>query len=121
MPTLWKFLDCVNIIVVPKAPSNLIRNVKLAMEIICSQKFTQTQNKNSTRRSFRFNKFVLNRKSKKNIEYVTYLAQNTLQGHTMYNIFLRLPSQNTKKFHSIINGNVVVTIISGNTKSFRDF
>jgi hypothetical protein len=28
------------IIVVPKAPSNLIRNVKLTMEIICSQKFT---------------------------------------------------------------------------------
>jgi hypothetical protein len=28
------------IIVVPKAPSNLIRNVKLVMEIICSQKFT---------------------------------------------------------------------------------
>ncbi len=54
------------IIIVPKAPSNLIRNVKLAMEIICSQKFTQTQSRsrNSTRRSFRFNKFVLNQKSK---------------------------------------------------------
>jgi hypothetical protein len=40
------------IIVVPKAPSNLIRNVKLAMEIICSQKFTQTQSINSIGRSF---------------------------------------------------------------------
>ncbi len=28
------------IIVVPKAPFNLIINVKLAMEIICGQKFT---------------------------------------------------------------------------------
>jgi hypothetical protein len=40
------------IIVVLKAPSNLIRNVKLTMEIICSQKFTQTQSINSIGRSF---------------------------------------------------------------------
>jgi ribosomal protein L5 len=68
------------IIVVPKAPSNLIRNVKLTMEIICSQKFTQTQNKNSTGRLFRFNKFVLNQKSKK----------STLRSHTMYNFLEKL-------------------------------
>ncbi len=34
------------IIIVPKAPSNLIKNVKLVMEIICNQKFTQTQSRN---------------------------------------------------------------------------
>nr|AND50373.1 ribosomal protein L5 [Flatbergium sericeum] len=78
------------IIVVPKAPSNLIRNVKLAMEIICSQKFTQTQSRNSTGRSFQFNKFVLNQRSKKNTKYVTYLARSTLQGHTMYNFLEKL-------------------------------
>ncbi len=78
------------IIVVPKAPSNLIRNVKLVMEIICSQKFTQTQSRNSIRKSFRFNKFVLNRKSKKNTYYFIYLARITLRGHTMYNFLEKL-------------------------------
>ncbi len=78
------------IIVVPKAPYNLIRNVKLTMEIICSQKFTPTQNRNSIGRSSQFNKFVLNRKSKKNTEYVTYLARSTLRGHTTYNFLEKL-------------------------------
>ncbi len=54
------------------------------------QKFTQIQSKNSTARLFRFNKFVLNQKSKKNIKYVTCLAQNTLWGHTVYNFLEKL-------------------------------
>ncbi|BFI07444.1 hypothetical protein MPTK1_2g12110 [Marchantia polymorpha subsp. ruderalis] len=35
------------IIVVPKAPSNFIKNVKLAMEIVCGQKFIQTRSRGS--------------------------------------------------------------------------
>ena len=115
------------IIVVPKAPSSFIKNVKLAMEIVCGQKFIQTRSKSSAGKSFRFNKFVLNQESKKETGDVTHLARSTLRGHIMYNflektcynnIFLRLSSQNTEKLHSIINGNVVVTIISRNTGSF---
>jgi hypothetical protein len=55
-----EFLRLCKMIVIPKAPSNLIRNVKLAMEIIYSQKFTQTQSINLIRKSFQLNKFVLN-------------------------------------------------------------
>jgi hypothetical protein len=39
-PNIMEVPRLCKIIVVPKAPSNLIRKVKLAMEIICSQKFT---------------------------------------------------------------------------------
>ncbi len=84
-PNIMEVLRLCKIIVVPKASSNLKRNVKLVMEIICSQKFTKTQSKNLMGRSFQFNKFVLNRKSKKNTKYVTYLAWSILRGHTMYN------------------------------------
>jgi ribosomal protein L5 len=40
------------IIIVPKAPSNLIKNVKLVMEIVCSKKFIQTQSKDLTKKLF---------------------------------------------------------------------
>lgn len=78
------------IIIVPKAPSNLIKNVKLAMEIVCGQKFIRTRSRDSAEKSFRFNKFLLNRESKKDTGYVTYLAQSTLRGHTMYNFLEKL-------------------------------
>lgn len=78
------------IIVVPKAPSDLIENVKLAMEIVCGQKLIQTRSRDSTGKSFRFNKFVLNRESKRDTGYVTYLARSTLRGYTMYNFSEKL-------------------------------
>nr|QIA59866.1 ribosomal protein L5 [Riccia cavernosa] len=78
------------IIVVPKAPSNLIKNVKLAMEIVCGQKFIQTRSRGSTGKSFRFNKFVLNQESTRDTGYVTYLARSTLRGHIMYNFLEKL-------------------------------
>nr|AHG59225.1 ribosomal protein L5 [Andreaea rothii] len=78
------------IIVVPKAPSDLIRNVELAMEIVCGQKFIQTQSRDSTGKSFRFNKFVSNQESKRDTGYVTYLARSTLRGHSMYNFLEKL-------------------------------
>nr|QIA60570.1 ribosomal protein L5 [Odontoschisma grosseverrucosum] len=78
------------IIVVPKAPSSFIKNVKLAMEIVCGQKFIQTRGRGSTGKSFRFNKFVLNQESKRDTGYVTYLARSTLRGHIMYNFLEKL-------------------------------
>lgn len=78
------------IIVIPKAPSDLIKNVKLAMEIVCGQEFIQTRSRGSTGKSFRFNKFVLSPESERDTGYVTYLARSTLRGHIMY-IFSEKP------------------------------
>ena len=80
------------IIVVPKAPSSFIKNVKLAMEIVCGQKFIQTRSKSSAGKSFRFNKFVLNQESKKETGDVTHLARSTLRGHIMYNFLVTIIS-----------------------------
>nr|YP_009674911.1 ribosomal protein L5 [Haplomitrium hookeri]QDE12944.1 ribosomal protein L5 [Haplomitrium hookeri] len=78
------------IIVVPKAPSNFVKNVKLAMEIVCGQRFIQTRSGGPTGKSFRFNKFVLNQESKRDTGYVTYLAQSTPRGHITYNFSEKL-------------------------------
>jgi ribosomal protein L5 len=78
------------IIIGPKAPSNLIKIIKLAIEIVCGQKFIRTRSRDLIGKSFRFNKFILTRESKTNIGYVTYLAQSTLRGHTMYNFLEKL-------------------------------
>lgn len=58
-----------NIIVVPKAPPNLLGNVKLAIENLCGQKRVMTS-RAFTKKSFQFKKvFESERKA-----YVTYLA-----------------------------------------------
>nr|UPH84030.1 ribosomal protein L5 [Garcinia mangostana] len=73
--------------VVPKAPYDfIIKNGKLTMEILCGQKFKQTQ-KGSTGKSFRSN--LGSNKDKKG--YVSDLArQSTLRGHGMSNFSVRL-------------------------------
>nr|WIA66257.1 ribosomal protein L5 [Apopellia endiviifolia]WIA66298.1 ribosomal protein L5 [Apopellia endiviifolia]WIA66339.1 ribosomal protein L5 [Apopellia endiviifolia]WIA66380.1 ribosomal protein L5 [Apopellia endiviifolia]WKW95101.1 ribosomal protein L5 [Apopellia endiviifolia] len=73
------------IIVVPKAPSNFIKNVKLAMEIVCGQKFIQTRRGKYGIRSIFINKF-----QERDTGYVTYLARSTLRGHIMYNFLEKL-------------------------------
>lgn len=76
--------------VVPKAaPSALIiKNGKLAMEILCGQKLIQTQ-RASTGKSFRSNPFLRSNKEKKG--YVSDLArQSTLRGHGMSNFLVRI-------------------------------
>jgi ribosomal protein L5 len=85
---LLKF-NYANIMEVPRL-CKIIKNVKLAMEIVCGQKFIQTRSRDSTGKSFRFNKFILNRELKKDTGYVTYLARSTLRGHTMYNFLEKL-------------------------------
>uniref|UniRef100_A0A3Q7I0P2 Uncharacterized protein n=1 Tax=Solanum lycopersicum TaxID=4081 RepID=A0A3Q7I0P2_SOLLC len=74
------------IIVVPKtAPS--IKNGKLAMEILCSQKLKQRA---STGKSFRSNPFLGSNKNKKG--YVSDLArQSTLRGHGMSHFWSKYP------------------------------
>jgi len=76
------------IIVVPKAPSDLrIKNGKLAMEISCGQRFIQTQ-RGSTGKSFRSNPFL---GSDKDTGYVSDLArQSTLRGHGMSHFLVRI-------------------------------
>ena len=75
--------------VVPKAPYDfIIKNGKLAMEILCGQKLIQTQ-RVSTGKSFRSNPFLGSNKDKKG--YVSDLArQSTLRGHGMFNFLVRI-------------------------------
>nr|AHA47121.1 ribosomal protein L5 [Amborella trichopoda]AHC94303.1 ribosomal protein L5 [Amborella trichopoda] len=74
--------------VIPKAPSDFrIFNGKLAMEILCGQRFVQTQ-RGSTGKSFRSNQFL---GSEKDTGYVSDLArQSTLRGHGMSNFLVRI-------------------------------
>ena len=76
------------IIVVPKALGDFrIQNGKLAMEILCGQRFIQTQ-RGSTGKSFRSNPFLGSDKDK---GYVSDLArQSTRRGHGMYNFLVRI-------------------------------
>lgn len=74
-----------NIIVVSKAPPNLLGNVKLAIENLCGQKCVKTS-RASTKKSFQFKKvFESERKA-----HVTYLAQSVLRGHIMYKFLEKL-------------------------------
>nr|ACI02105.1 ribosomal protein L5 [Isoetes engelmannii]ACI95894.1 ribosomal protein L5 [Isoetes engelmannii]ACK38303.1 ribosomal protein L5 [Isoetes engelmannii] len=72
------------VVVVLKAPSNLIKKVELAMEIICGQKpiRAEIESTATAKSSLRLNR------SKKCSRYAGYVIshamQNTLRGHSMY-------------------------------------
>nr|UNA62825.1 ribosomal protein L5 [Oenothera biennis] len=76
--------------IVPKTSSTydfIIKNGKLAMEILRGQKFIQTE-RGSTGKSFRSNPFLESNKDK---GYVSDLArQSTLRGHGMSNFSVRI-------------------------------
>jgi len=90
------------VVIVPKAPSNFLENVKLAIENLCGQKCTRERSKASltTRgeagearsaspgKSFSFEQS--NQKSERETAYVTYLARSTLRGHNMYKFLEKL-------------------------------
>jgi len=113
---------------VPKAASDFrIPFSKLAMEILCGQRFIQTQSYFKAGKSFRSNPFL---GSEKDTGYVSDFArQSVLRGHGMYhfffhnldsNVYVRFSGRNTGKLHQILYGNGVLLILPGTGRSFRD-